>query len=172
MHSVKPDSTSCQCVSADPRWQMVSLWLGNPASGRPHAIASPKCPAPNIPKVEVPRKTICHHVHQHYQQLSKKHLVVHGMSPKEYKKKYGFPMMTRLAAKSLTKARSKAAQKRGLPENLRKAIEARRQKKAQASTKAPTETERRTIWQMSSKNRRQGDKMHCEPSLYRKTLEH
>ena len=39
-----------------------------------------------------------------------------------------------MAAKSLTKARSKAAKKRGLPEKLNKAIEARRQKKVEAKT--------------------------------------
>jgi len=62
------------------------------------------------------------------------------MSPKEYRKKYGFTMRTPLAAKSLIKARSKAAKKRGLPENLKKAIEARRQEKAKASTQAATGT--------------------------------
>ena len=44
-----------------------------------------------------------------------------------------------MAAKSLTKARSKSAKKRGLPENLKKAIEAKRQQKAQAPIQAPTE---------------------------------
>jgi len=39
---------------------------------------------------------------------------------------------------ALTKARSKAAKKRGLPENLKKAMEARRQAKAEART--PSET--------------------------------
>ena len=43
------------------------------------------------------------------------------MSEKEYKKKYGFTMRTTLSAKSVTKARSKAAKKRGLPENLKNA---------------------------------------------------
>jgi predicted transcriptional regulator len=66
--------------------------------------------------------------------LTVKHLVSHGMSPKEYRKKYGFTMRTPLAARSLTKARSKAAKKRGLPENLKKAIEARRREKAEAKT--------------------------------------
>jgi hypothetical protein len=45
----------------------------------------------------------------------------------------GFMMRTPLAAKSLTKARSKAAKKRGLPENLQQFIEARRQGKAGAA---------------------------------------
>jgi hypothetical protein len=55
------------------------------------------------------------------------------MSQKEYRKKYGFTMRTPLAAKSLTKTKSKSAKKRGLPEKLQKYIEARRQGKAQAS---------------------------------------
>ncbi len=72
-------------------------------------------------------------------QLTSKHLVSHGMSQKEYKKKYGFSMRTPLAAKSLSKARSKAAKKRGLPEKLKQAIEARRQAKAKTSKPAVTE---------------------------------
>jgi N-acetylmuramic acid 6-phosphate (MurNAc-6-P) etherase len=67
-------------------------------------------------------------------QLTTKHLVSHGMSQKEYRKKYGFSMRTPLAAKSVSKARSKAAKKRGLPENLKKAIEAKRQEKVEAKT--------------------------------------
>ncbi len=45
-----------------------------------------------------------------------------------------------LSAKTLTKAGSKAAKERGLPEKLQKYIEARRQSKAKASTKSATET--------------------------------
>jgi predicted transcriptional regulator len=63
-------------------------------------------------------------------QLTSKHLVSHGMGRKGYRKKYGFATRTPLAAKPLTKTRSKAAKKRGLPEKLKKGIEARRQKKA------------------------------------------
>ena len=55
-------------------------------------------------------------------------------------KKYGFAMQHPLSAKALTKARSKAAKKRGLPEKLQKYMEARRQKKAEASKPAATET--------------------------------
>ena len=64
-------------------------------------------------------------------QLTVKHLSIHDLTLKEYKKKYGFTIKTPLSAKSLTKARSKAAKKRGLPENLKRAIEARRQKRAE-----------------------------------------
>ena len=78
-------------------------------------------------------KVICLECGAEMKQLTQKHLVSHDISPREYKKKYGFSMRTPLAAKSLTKARSKAAKKRGLPENLVKAIEARRRNKAQAA---------------------------------------
>jgi predicted transcriptional regulator len=81
-------------------------------------------------------KVICLECGAEFKQLTQTHLSSHGMSPKEYKKKYGFSMRTPLYAKSLTKA----AKKRGLPENLRKAIEAKRQSKAEASTQAATET--------------------------------
>ncbi len=84
-------------------------------------------------------KVICLECGAEMRQLSQKHLVSHGMNQKEYKKKYGFSMRTPLSAKSLTKARSKAAKKRGLPENLKKAIEAKRQAKAETSKPAVTE---------------------------------
>ncbi len=84
-------------------------------------------------------KVICLECGADMKWLTSKHLVTHGMDQKEYRRKYGFSMRTPLSAKSLTKARSKAAKKRGLPENLKKAIEARRQAKAKAPTQAATE---------------------------------
>jgi hypothetical protein len=42
--------------------------------------------------------------------------------------------------KSLTKARSRAAKKKGLPEKLQKYLEARRQSKAEVPKPAATET--------------------------------
>ncbi|MCL5406386.1 MAG: MucR family transcriptional regulator [Deltaproteobacteria bacterium] len=77
-------------------------------------------------------KVICLECGAEMKQLTQKHLISHGITSKEYKKKYGFPMRTPLAAKALTKARSKAAKKRGLPANLVKAIEARRQSKVES----------------------------------------
>jgi predicted transcriptional regulator len=84
-------------------------------------------------------KVICLECGAEFKQLTQKHLSSHGMSPKEYRKKYGFTMRTPLSAKSLTKARSKAAKKRGLPENLRKLIASKRQAKVEASRPAATE---------------------------------
>src|SRR5208283_5718464 len=51
-------------------------------------------------------------------QLTRKHLGLHGLTPRDYKKKWGFSMRTPLSAKSLSRARSRAAKKRGLPPNL------------------------------------------------------
>jgi predicted transcriptional regulator len=85
-------------------------------------------------------KVICLECGAEMRQLTIKHLSSHDMNLKEYKKKYGFTMKTPLSAKSLTKARSKAAKKRGLPENLKKAIEARRQRKAVTSTQSAPES--------------------------------
>ncbi|MGA3118606.1 MAG: MucR family transcriptional regulator [Syntrophobacteraceae bacterium] len=58
-------------------------------------------------------KVICLECGAEMRQLTHKHLVFHGMSPKEYRKKYGFTMRTPLSAKSLTKARSKARKREG-----------------------------------------------------------
>ncbi len=85
-------------------------------------------------------KVICLECGAEMQVLTKRHLVSHGMDQKEYRKKYGFTMRTPLAAKSVTKARSKVAKKRGLPEKLKAHVEARRQAKAEAITKAATDT--------------------------------
>ena len=71
-------------------------------------------------------KVICLECGAEMKWLTRKHLVAHGMTQKEYRKKYGFTMATALAAKSLTKARIKAAKKRGLPERLQKYVGARK----------------------------------------------
>jgi predicted transcriptional regulator len=75
-------------------------------------------------------RIICLECGAEMKQLTQKHLKSHGMDSKEYKRKYGFSMRTPLAARSLTKARSKAARKRGLPENLKKFQEERKLSKA------------------------------------------
>ena len=83
-------------------------------------------------------KVICLECGAEMNLLTVRHLVSHGMSLKEYKQKYGFPMGTPLAAKALTKARSTAAKKRGLPDNLKKAMEARRKEKTGGADNIPT----------------------------------
>lgn len=81
-------------------------------------------------------KIICLECGTEMRQLTTKHLSSHDLTPREYKQKWGFSLKQPLSAKSLTKARSKAAKKRGLPANLVKFLEERKQKKAQAAAAA------------------------------------
>jgi predicted transcriptional regulator len=83
-------------------------------------------------------KIICLECGTEMRQLTAKHLGSHELTPREYKRKWGFPLTQSLSAKALSKARSKAARKRGLPENLRKFQEERKQRKMESS--APEES--------------------------------
>ena len=78
-------------------------------------------------------KIVCLECGTEMRQLTTKHLSSHDLNPREYKQKWGFSLKQPLSAKSLTKARSKAAKKRGLPENLVKFLEERRRKKVEAA---------------------------------------
>ncbi|MDR3566927.1 MAG: MucR family transcriptional regulator [Syntrophobacteraceae bacterium] len=86
-------------------------------------------------------KIICLECGTQMKQLTTKHLSVHNLTPREYKQKWGFSLKQPLSARSLTKARSKAAKKRGLPENLVKFLEERKQKKAEATAAVQTDTD-------------------------------
>jgi predicted transcriptional regulator len=103
---------------------------------QPTALESQEAAEDNAARQLTPKnsiqenKVICLECGAEMKQLTQKHLVSHGMNQKEYKRKYGFSMRTPLAAKSLTKARSKAAKKRGLPENLKKFQEERKRNKS------------------------------------------
>lgn len=77
-------------------------------------------------------KIVCLECGAEMRQLTARHLGSHGLTPREYRKKHGFTMRTPLSSKSLTKARSKAAKKRGLPEKLVQFLEAKKQQKAAA----------------------------------------
>ena len=79
---------------------------------------------------------VCLECGTEFKQLTAKHLQSHGLSPREYKKKWGFPMAQPLSAKSLTKARSKATKKRGLPEKLRAYLDARKRAKAEVAVQS------------------------------------
>jgi predicted transcriptional regulator len=78
-------------------------------------------------------RIVCLECGTEMRQLTTKHLSSHDLTPREYKQKWGFSLKQPLSAKSLTKARSKAAKKRGLPENLVKFLEERKRKKVQAA---------------------------------------
>ena len=70
-------------------------------------------------------KIVCLECGQEFKMLSPKHLKSHGLDSKEYRKKYGFSARQPLCAKALSERRSQSGKERGLPTNLRKAIEAR-----------------------------------------------
>jgi predicted transcriptional regulator len=77
-------------------------------------------------------RVVCLECGTKMKQLTGKHLSSHGLSMREYKQKWGFPLKQSLSARSLSKARSKAAKKRGLPENLVRYQEERKTKKKEA----------------------------------------
>ena len=73
-------------------------------------------------------KIVCLECRQEFKMLSGKHLASHSLDAKAYRAKYGIPARQPLCAKTLSKKRSLASKERGLPENLRKSIEARKKK--------------------------------------------
>ncbi|PLX50025.1 MAG: transcriptional regulator [Desulfobulbaceae bacterium] len=83
-------------------------------------------------------KIICLECGESFKMLSPKHLASHDLDGRSYRQKYGLSLRQPLCAKALSEKRKKAAKERGLPENLRKAIEARKTKKgAKKSTAKP-----------------------------------
>jgi predicted transcriptional regulator len=74
-------------------------------------------------------KVICMECKAELRQLTANHLRIHHLTPREYKKKWGFPLKQPLSAKALTKLRSRSAKKRGLPENLRIYLDKKRKDK-------------------------------------------
>ncbi|MHC1727764.1 MAG: MucR family transcriptional regulator [Syntrophobacteraceae bacterium] len=75
---------------------------------------------------------VCLECGMEMKQLTRKHLISHDLTPRDYKKKWGFTMRQSLSAKALSRARSRAAKKRGLPENLVKFQEERKRNAANA----------------------------------------
>ena len=88
-------------------------------------------------------RVICLECQAEMRQLTAKHLSSHGLSIREYKTKYGFPQRQSLSARSLSKARSKAAKKRGLPERLLKFQEERKQEKMKQAEGSPSTPKRK-----------------------------
>ena len=74
-------------------------------------------------------KVVCIECGQEFKMLSPKHLKSHGLNSKEYRKKHGLSARQPLCSKTLSEKRSQSGKERGLPVNLRKAIDARTKKK-------------------------------------------
>lgn len=77
-------------------------------------------------------KVVCLECAAEFRQLTANHLRTHSLTPREYKRKWGFPLKQPLAARILTKLRSRSAKKRGLPVKLQQYLEDQRQKKTAA----------------------------------------
>ncbi|MBW1990197.1 MAG: MucR family transcriptional regulator [Deltaproteobacteria bacterium] len=75
-------------------------------------------------------KVICLECGKEFKQLTNRHLKEHGLTTREYRKKYGFSARQPLSAKLLTAKRRKAAMDRNLGEVLKKAREKKAKKKA------------------------------------------
>ncbi|MHC1729973.1 MAG: MucR family transcriptional regulator [Syntrophobacteraceae bacterium] len=78
-------------------------------------------------------KVTCMECKAEFRQLTANHLRTHHLTPREYKKKWGFPLKQPLAARVLTKLRSKSAKKRGLPEKLQIYLDQKRKGKTASS---------------------------------------
>jgi predicted transcriptional regulator len=61
---------------------------------------------------------ICLESGKPYKLLSNRHLALYGMTPREYKKKWGIPLTTPLSARSLTNRRRKLAKELGMGKQL------------------------------------------------------
>lgn len=87
------------------------------------------------PKDSIKRgSVICLECGKEFKILSKTHLSTHGITSKEYRKKYGLSARTPLVAKSLVAQKRKFAIEKGLGKKLAEY----RKKKAKAKTMEPT----------------------------------
>jgi predicted transcriptional regulator len=71
-------------------------------------------------------KVICLVCGKEFKQLTSRHLKDHGLSLKEYRRRYGFSARESLAAKTLTNRRKKRARESGLGEMLKNARKSRK----------------------------------------------
>lgn len=74
-------------------------------------------PAQSIQK----NKVICLECGKEFKLLTNRHLQKHGLTAKEYRKKYGFPSRQPLSAQALSSKRRKTAKALGLGERLKTA---------------------------------------------------
>ena len=100
-------------------------------TGTDETVTEGTAVAPPIldPKKSIQKnKVVCLECGQEFKMLSPKHLKSHGLTGKEYRKKYGFSARQPRCAKALSESRSASGKERGIPANLQKAIVARTKK--------------------------------------------
>ncbi|QCQ22739.1 MucR family transcriptional regulator [Desulfoglaeba alkanexedens] len=122
---LKTFSTLQKIQKAEDMGVPASIQIPEVREERPAAEAVPK--AAMDPKSSIQEdRVICLECGSQFRQLTANHLKSHGLTPREYKKKWGFRLKDSLAAKSLTRARSEAAKERGIPDKLREFLESRK----------------------------------------------
>ena len=85
---------------------------------------------PVVPLKSIQRnKVICLECGRAFRQLTNAHLKSHGLTSREYKKKWGLPLKQGLAAKNLSARRRTLAKELNLAERLRQVREAREKAK-------------------------------------------
>ena len=67
------------------------------------------------------RSVICCECGKSFKVLTKRHLIIHGLTPEQYREKFGYKKGTALVAKSLARSRSKTMQDMKLWEKRKKA---------------------------------------------------
>jgi len=75
-------------------------------------------------------KIVCLECGQEFKMLSPKHLASHGLNGRQYRQKHGMKLRQPLCAKALSASRKKAGIDRGIPEELKVAIAAKKEKGA------------------------------------------
>lgn len=101
----------------------------------PEGLLATDAPKVSPEKSIQKNKIICLECGQEFKMLSPKHLRSHDLTGRTYREKYGFSLRQPLCAKALSDRRKKAGKERGLPANLKKAIENRKKKGGKKSAK-------------------------------------
>lgn len=110
-----------------------SVIVGDADFGR--VAAEPESSIRSDPRSSIQEdKVICMECGAEFRQLTANHLKSHGLTPREYKRKWGFPLKQPLAAKTLTSLRSRSAKKRGLPQKLQQYLDNKREGKRVAAS--------------------------------------
>ncbi|MDD5759363.1 MAG: MucR family transcriptional regulator [Desulfobulbaceae bacterium] len=90
------------------------------------SIATDLTPEKSIQK----NKIVCLECGQEFKMLSHKHLASHDLTGRQYRQKHGLKLRQPLCAKALSASRKKAGKDRGIPEELKLAIAAKKEKGA------------------------------------------
>ena len=83
-------------------------------------------------------QVICLESGKAYKLLSNRHLALYGLTPREYKKKWGIPQTTPLSARSLTQRRRKLAKEMGMGSQLAEWRAQRKQEQEQQQQEQQT----------------------------------